>query len=43
MSDEVTQLLREQNKILIQNTRFTGIGALVGFVALIIALIALLK
>ena len=40
---EIIELLREQNKILNKNTAYTGGGFLVGAVALIIALIALVK
>jgi hypothetical protein len=40
---EIIELLKEQNKILNKNTAYTGGGFLVGAVALIIALIALVK
>lgn len=41
--EEIIKLLKEQNRILNKNTTYTGGGFLVGVVALIIALIALIK
>lgn len=40
---EQNEILKTQNKILSRNTIYTGFGFLVGFVALVIALIAFFK